>query len=71
MTNISQAAAALGRRGGSVTSKRKAAAVRENGKLGGRPLKYCPKCMDDLDEQIPLVKGTCHGCGSFFENAGQ
>ncbi|MFA5151013.1 MAG: hypothetical protein WC554_00490 [Clostridia bacterium] len=37
--NISYAAAALGRLGGSVKSERKAAASRENGKLGGRPRK--------------------------------
>jgi hypothetical protein len=37
--NLSQAAAALGKKGGSVKSKRKAKAVRENGKLGGRPRK--------------------------------
>lgn len=33
------AAAALGRKGGSVKSDRKAAAARENGKKGGRPSK--------------------------------
>jgi len=33
------AAVSLGRRGGSVTSDTKAAAVRENGKRGGRPRK--------------------------------
>ena len=32
------AAAALGRLGGSVRSERKTAAVRENGKKGGRPI---------------------------------
>ena len=32
-------AAQLGKAGGSVTSRAKAAAVRENGKLGGRPRK--------------------------------
>jgi hypothetical protein len=37
--SLSDAAAALGRRGGVVRSRRKAAAVRENGKLGGRPKK--------------------------------
>ena len=34
---ISNGAAELGRKGGSQTSERKAAAVRENGKKGGRP----------------------------------
>ena len=36
---ISQAAAALGRKGGLVKSERKTAAVRANGRLGGRPRK--------------------------------
>jgi len=34
-----EAARILGRAGGSVKSERKAAAVRENGKKGGRPKK--------------------------------
>lgn len=38
-TEISAAAAALGRKGGAVKSEAKAAAVRENGKKGGRPRK--------------------------------
>jgi len=38
-----RAAVALGRKGGRVKSAAKAAAVRENGKLGGRPRKRpCP-----------------------------
>ena len=37
---ISEAAAALGRKGGKVTSEAKAKAAAENGKLGGRPRKY-------------------------------
>ena len=37
---VQEAAAALGRKGGSVKSKAKARAARENGKLGGRPRKY-------------------------------
>ena len=36
---LSQAASALGKLGGSVKSEAKSAAVRENGKLGGRPKK--------------------------------
>jgi len=36
---ISRSAAEMGRRGGSKSSEAKAAAVRENGKLGGRPRK--------------------------------
>jgi hypothetical protein len=38
------AAAELGRRGGKVRSEAKTSAVRENGKLGGRPKK-----VEDLD----------------------
>lgn len=39
-------AALLGKRGGQVTSKAKAKAVRENGKLGGRPAStlFCWEC---------------------------
>jgi len=39
MKDLSSAAAALGRRGGLAKSEAKAAAVRENGKKGGRPRK--------------------------------
>jgi len=38
--NPSEAAAILGRKGGSAKSPRKTAAVRENGKKGGRPKLY-------------------------------
>ena len=37
MAKKNPAAVALGRKGGSATSKAKADASRENGKLGGRP----------------------------------
>jgi hypothetical protein len=37
MSKVKQAAAILGRKGGKKKSKRKAAASRENGRLGGRP----------------------------------
>jgi hypothetical protein len=37
MNKISKAAAALGRKGGSVKSERKAKSSAENGKKGGRP----------------------------------
>ena len=37
--DVSAAAAVMGRKGGSVRSERKTAAVRENGKKGGRPKK--------------------------------
>ncbi len=39
---ISKIAAALGKLGGSVKSKAKAKAARENGKKGGRPRKVKP-----------------------------
>jgi hypothetical protein len=38
--NISKAARALGRKGGSSKSKAKQSSSRENGKAGGRPPKY-------------------------------
>ena len=38
-SDLSRAAAALGRKGGSVKSAHKAASSRENGKKGGRPRK--------------------------------
>jgi hypothetical protein len=44
-SEISTAAATLGRLGGKSRSERKAAAVRENGKLGGRPRK-----LNDVEE---------------------
>ena len=44
MTRIESAAALLGRRGGSVRSKAKAEAARENGLLGGRPRSKAPRC---------------------------
>jgi hypothetical protein len=39
LVGMTSAAALLGRKGGSATSEAKAAAVRENGKRGGRPRK--------------------------------
>lgn len=39
LVGVTAAAAALGRKGGSARSEAKAAAVRENGKRGGRPRK--------------------------------
>jgi hypothetical protein len=53
--DISAAAAALGRKGGSAKSEAKAKAVRENGKLGGRP----PK-IDDEDSPETLEVITVH-----------
>lgn len=69
MNSISKAAAALGRKGGAVRSEAKARTARENGRLGGRPLKYCPTCAEELDEQVALVDGACPGCGAYFQNA--
>jgi hypothetical protein len=37
MSNVKEAAATMGRKGGKKKSTRKAAASRKNGKLGGRP----------------------------------
>jgi general stress protein YciG len=37
MSDISETAAAMGRKGGQSTSEAKRQAVRENGKKGGRP----------------------------------
>lgn len=45
MNRIDNAAALLGRRGGSARSKAKAAAARENGQLGGRPRSKAPRCQ--------------------------
>jgi len=42
MTDLSKAAAALGKKGGESKSEAKAAAARENGKKGGRPKKDKP-----------------------------
>lgn len=41
--DLKQAAALLGRKGGQVRSEAKTRAVRENGKLGGRPRKVQPE----------------------------
>jgi hypothetical protein len=42
MTDISQAAAALGKKGGASRSEAKRRAAKENGKNGGRPKKVKP-----------------------------
>jgi hypothetical protein len=61
--NASQAAAFLGRLGGTVTSKAKTKAVRENGKLGGRPRTH-PVCKnyDDRSHRFSKKTGRC-ACG--------
>ena len=38
-SDISKAASAMGKKGGSAKTEAKSAAVRKNGKLGGRPKK--------------------------------
>lgn len=46
MSQLTNAAALLGRKGGKVRSERKAQSSRENGKKGGRPrLNRCPVCL--------------------------
>ena len=59
--NASQAARFLGRIGGSAKSKAKAKAVRENGKLGGRPRKY-PACPRYDNKSHRFTNGRC-ACG--------
>lgn len=72
-----EAARILGQKGGSVSSPAKAAAARENGKLGGRPLSvklnpdgvsvagcsiiYAPK--GQAGEYAPLATNPYRGCG--------
>jgi hypothetical protein len=43
---VSKYLAKIGRKGGRATSELKAAAVRENGKLGGRPRKQLKPASD-------------------------
>jgi len=76
-TNISYHASQMGFAGGSVTSEKKTAAVRENGKLGGRPVTpvvnpdgvsvkgcsiiYAPR--GQAGEYAPLATNMYRGCG--------
>ncbi len=56
MTHKNPHAVALGKKGGSVTSKAKAEAARENGKKGGRPRqidRHCPRC--DAPPGLPCI----------------
>lgn len=50
MCNLSQAASVLGRKGGLARSERKAKAVRENGRRGGRPRSYKPEAGPGFGE---------------------
>lgn len=71
--SLFDAASVLGKRGGSVKSERKAAAARENGKRGGRPLViengavrgcsiiYAPR--GQAGEYAPLATNPYRGCG--------
>lgn len=53
------AAVALGSR----TSKRKATAARENGKLGGRPVTLCQRCRKPKSAHFRLTNAN----GVFFQ----
>jgi len=55
---ISLAMGILGRRGGRVKSAKKADAVRENGKKGGRP----PTQLQKVN-QARVAAGVCRHCG--------
>jgi hypothetical protein len=50
----SKAAASLGRRGGAAKSDAKAAAVRENGKRGGRPISWHNRAQQRVDSEPRL-----------------
>jgi hypothetical protein len=58
------AAVALGKLGGSKKSDKKAAAVRKNGKKGGRPSR-CPQC------KLENNKGVCdrRDCANYKNNS--
>ena len=63
MTALQKAARAMGKVGGSRKSDAKAAAVRENGKLGGRPRQFdpCPRYKNRAHRFSPKT-GRCP-CG--------
>ena len=61
------AAVALGRLGGRATSARKAAAVRENGKKGGRPKREAAKKSAAISGDMGRFVVAAHVCGSCGE----
>ncbi len=63
-SKLSKAAAELGRKGGAVRSEAKAAAVRANGALGGRPVKLRMIAGVEVHADAKHV-GTEHGRPAF------
>lgn len=63
MSQISKAAAALGKLGGSVSSAAKTAAVRANGLRGGRPTPFRRVTMQRGGERIYRVPETDNWAG--------
>lgn len=59
--DLSSAAAAMGRKGGSATSAAKARAVRENGRLGGRPRSKTKRCPCG-EMTLKRAKARGHRC---------
>ncbi|MEN6421654.1 MAG: hypothetical protein ABFD76_06860 [Smithella sp.] len=66
---ISEAAATLGRKGGRITSERKAASSRENGKKGGRPkgMKVLIKNQFHNTEKVFSIKSEYFGNDPDFD----
>lgn len=52
---ISEAAAAMGRKGGRSTSPAKLAAIAKNAKLGGRPIRNMAGAKIDFDAAVNLM----------------
>jgi hypothetical protein len=68
-SKISLAAAALGRKGGSVRSKAKADAVRANGALGGRPTKLRTIAGVDVHAGAQLAGTLADGRPAFVASS--